>query len=175
MLIDIRFTKFPFIFWTSTKAISSEVDCKNRTLKTENGEYEIKKMNFYLFFLVKYAPIILFVAIFYNRYDISYETTRLISYIFAVSYFIPLVLFDDVLRKYVLLAMMFAAFVVGFSLGDFSLGAFAIKYFILLFCIFIFIVDLKFQPFTLYKNGKIFAHFTLLKSVVNEAHQGLKQ
>lgn len=174
-LLNIRFTKFPFVFWTSTKAIPSEVDFENKILKTENGEYGIREMNLCLFLLIKYAPIILFMLIFYNRYDVSFETMKLVSYIFAISYFIPLILFDDVIRKYALLTMMFAAFLVGFVMGDFSLGAFAIKYFIFLFCIFIFVVDLRFKPFALYKNGKIFAHFTVLKSIINEVGQDIKQ
>lgn len=171
MILDIRFTKFPFIFWTSTRAIKSEVEFEDNTvgsLTTENGRYRIQAMNWLIFFFAKYAPIMLFMFIFYNQYDLSMDTTKLISYIFAVSFFIPLILFDDILRRYILLALMFVAFITGFIVGDSSLGAFALKYFIFLFCVFIFVVDLKSKPFTLFKDGKIYAHFLLPKELLKD-------
>lgn len=166
MTLDVRYTKFPYIFWTSSKPISTEIDFQKGTLKTDKGNYNFAPMKIWAFFLIKYLPVLLIFIVLYNRYDLEFSVPKMVSYIFAVLYFVPLVLFDDFVRRFLLLAMVFVAFVLGFFIGDSNVGAFSLKYFVFLFAIFIFVADLQYRPFKLFKNGKIYSHFLIKKELI---------
>ena len=166
MQMQIRYTKFPYVFWTSTKPFESEIDFKNNTLKIEGDNYdnycEFKRMNSCLFLAIKYLPLLLFIMVTFNKYDLSTDINKMISYCLALALIVPMIL-DDFAKKITLAVIGVIAVNASFWLNGFSLIAYALKYFIFVLCVFVFIVDLQFEPFAVLKNNKVVAHFLIKK------------
>lgn len=172
-MMQIRYTKFPYIFWSSTKPFETEISFEEKILNiknTENGKYiencTFKRMNIVWFLVLKYLPLIVFLAIAITKYDFMLEKTKLLSYCFALALLIP-VLLENIARKISLIFIFLALLGVSFSIDDFSLVAFSLKYFILLFCVITIFIELKYLPFSVIKEDKVIAHFLIKKNELN--------
>ena len=174
-MMMLRYTKFPYVFWSSTKPLESKIDFTKKTIciKDDKGklnDFTFRKMNFALFLIIKYSPLLLFIGLTFNRYDFSFEANKILSYAFSLMLLIPMLL-ENLARKILFYSFFIGILFGSFFLGDLSLAAFSLKYFIFLFCIFVFAVDLQYRPFEILKDERVIAHFLVKNNELNELEE----
>ncbi|OEZ15042.1 hypothetical protein [Campylobacter jejuni] len=162
-MICVRFLKYPYVFWATTKPYEVEFDVKSETIKANNNIHKFVKMEKWKFLILKYTPFFFFVAIFYNRYDLSMETSKIFAYIFAFAYMLPMFFINhEIIRRALVFTILIVCIGISFHLGNLNIAAFSIKYFILIFGLFLFLSDLKTHAFSIVNNeGKVVSGFLL--------------
>lgn len=169
MKVNLRTTKFPYIFWSFNKAYLCEFNAQKRTylnLELEGAKsYGIKVFNFYAFLALKYCPIMLILFLCFTKYDFYINQRNIIAYTLAFLMGASVNLLDNLLRQIVILTLLFATLIVGFMINDIFLLPYTLKYFIFISIIVLFSLDLRQMVFSIYdENGKVLAHFLIPKT-----------
>lgn len=169
MKINLRTTKFPYIFWSFNKAYLCEFDIQRQSylnLELESAKkYKIKSFNLYAFLALKYCPILLIFFLCFTRYDFYANERNIIAYTLAFLIALSVNLLDNILRQIVSFTLLILALIIGFMIDDIFLLPYTLKYFIFLSIFLLFGLDLRQYCFAIYnEKGKVIAHFLVSKN-----------
>ncbi|MCR2062055.1 hypothetical protein [Campylobacter helveticus] len=173
MNINIRTTKFPYVFWSFNKAYLCELDFKKQNylnLELENATtYSFKAFNTYAFLSLKYLPILLMLFICFTRYDFYLNERNIIAYTLAFLVALSVNFLENLLRQIISISLLVCALIIGFVIEDIFLLPYVLKYFILLSILLLFALDLRQKCFAIYdEKGKVITHFLMSKAVLRE-------
>ncbi|TEY00710.1 hypothetical protein [Campylobacter sp. US33a] len=165
--MKIRFMKFPFFFWANRKSVDCDINFKDMQISFVGSDgliksYKIQRIKKWQFICLKYFPFFILVAIFFNKYDFGLYTSKILSYIFALIFMLPITLIDnEKIRSMFMVTVILICSAVSIYMNNLNIVSYAIKYFIFIFGFFMLFLDLKNQAFWLIENKKIVSSFVI--------------
>lgn len=163
MTKELRFTKYPFVFWSFSFPQEVKINLEEKIINGKNGKYSFKEFNKWAFLTSKYLiPFILF-SFLVNLDDLSFSINKALQYVFAIALILVVFTTEDIVRK-ILISLCFGGSIVfGFITERYDFPGYVLKYFILFILFVLFYVDSKYMAFSLYKNGRVVSNFILNK------------
>ncbi len=170
-LLNIRTTKFPYFFWSFNKSLKCKINFSDFIYKNLelNNQFAFKPFNFYLFLILKYAPIFIIFYFVFNQYDFYFNTRNIIAYMLSFILLLSINFLENLLRKVLIIFLFIIGILISFYINDFFLIPYTFKYFIL-FSIFLLIyIDFKYRIFSIYnEENKIISHFMIMKNQIKD-------
>lgn len=157
--MKIRFSKFPFVFFSFGKAVECEVDTTNKTIKTKSNIYKYKEFNKFLFLFIKYFPVCLIFYFLFSAGDFIFTLNKFLSYLLSAILLCLVLFFTEVLRFISISFFFVISLCISIYTKDYLLIAFILKYFVFFSVLLCFSLDLRYKAFSLISGDKIVSHF----------------
>lgn len=164
--MQIRTTKFPLFFWGFNRSYECSLDFEQNIYKNleANTEYKFKKLNNFLFLILKYLPIFFVFLFTFNRFDFFLTKLTMVAYIFAIILASAINLFENMLRQFLSIVIIVVSAVTGFFIGEIFLVAYTLKYFLLLSVLIMVFLDMRLDSYSIVDDkGKILSNFIIPK------------
>lgn len=161
MIKLLRFTKYPYIFWSFTSPQEVDIDIEKNILKGKNGEYSFIHIEKWKFLSLKYFIPFLFLPFFVNSNDFALNFIKALQYVFAIALILVVFTTENILRKILIGIFLGSSIIIGFITERYDFPGYVLKYFIIFILITLLYVDSRFAAFCLIKRGRVVSNFIL--------------